>query len=93
VLGVGVEPTKARGRLIYSQMRLTTSLTQQIVKCNEPPVGFEPTTCCLQNSCSAAELRWQNKRYDTPKIISQYEDNFKPFPRLEASLVIDDIFL
>ena len=28
VLGVGFEPTEAQGRLIYSQMRLTTSLTQ-----------------------------------------------------------------
>jgi hypothetical protein len=25
----------------------------------EPSVGFEPTTCCLQNSCSATELRRQ----------------------------------
>ncbi len=24
----------------------------------EPPVGIEPTTHCLQNSCSTAELRW-----------------------------------
>ncbi len=24
----------------------------------EPPVGFEPTTHCLQNSSSTAELRW-----------------------------------
>ena len=24
----------------------------------EPPNGFEPLTCCLRNSCSAAELRW-----------------------------------
>ncbi|SVB36958.1 uncharacterized protein METZ01_LOCUS189812 [marine metagenome] len=22
----------------------------------EPTVGFEPTTCCLQNSCSTTEL-------------------------------------
>ncbi|TSC91710.1 MAG: hypothetical protein CEN90_174, partial [Parcubacteria group bacterium Licking1014_17] len=25
----------------------------------EPAVGFGPTTYCLQNSCSAAELRWR----------------------------------
>jgi hypothetical protein len=25
---------------------------------HEPAVGFEPTTYCLQNNCSAAELRW-----------------------------------
>ena len=24
----------------------------------EPPVGIEPTTCCLRNNCSASELRW-----------------------------------
>ncbi len=24
----------------------------------EPAVGFEPTACCLRNSCSAPELRW-----------------------------------
>ena len=24
-----------------------------------PAVGIEPTPYCLQNSCSAAELRWQ----------------------------------
>ena len=24
----------------------------------EPPEGFEPTTYCLQNSCSTVELRW-----------------------------------
>src|SRR3989344_437210 len=27
----------------------------------EPPLGFEPRTYCLQNSCSAAELRWRKK--------------------------------
>ena len=26
----------------------------------KPAVGIEPTTYCLQNSCSATELRWQN---------------------------------
>src|SRR3989344_5719313 len=26
----------------------------------EPPVGIEPTTYCLQNSCSTTELGWQN---------------------------------
>jgi hypothetical protein len=30
VLGEGFEPPKAQGRLIYSQMRLTTSLSQHI---------------------------------------------------------------
>jgi integrase len=25
----------------------------------KPPVGFEPTTCGLQNRCSTAELRWR----------------------------------
>ena len=25
----------------------------------EPPVGFEPTTCSLQVSCSTPELRWR----------------------------------
>lgn len=25
----------------------------------EPAVGFEPTACCLRNSCSAPELRWR----------------------------------
>ena len=25
----------------------------------EPPGGFEPSTCCLRNSCSTPELRWQ----------------------------------
>jgi hypothetical protein len=29
---VGFEPTKAQGRLIYSQARLTTSVTAQVVK-------------------------------------------------------------
>jgi hypothetical protein len=24
----------------------------------EPPLGFEPRTYCLQNSCSTTELRW-----------------------------------
>lgn len=29
----------------------------------EPVVGFEPTTGCLQNSCSTTELNWRlNKR-------------------------------
>jgi hypothetical protein len=28
------------------------------VKRMEPPNGFEPLTCCLQNSCSTTELRW-----------------------------------
>ena len=28
MLGVGIEPTKARGRQIYSLLRLTTSLSQ-----------------------------------------------------------------
>ncbi len=32
VLGVGFEPTKAGDRQIYSLLRLTTSLSQQIVK-------------------------------------------------------------
>src|SRR3989344_9156898 len=27
----------------------------------KPPLGFEPRTYCLQNSCSTAELRWRNK--------------------------------
>ncbi len=27
-------------------------------KCVEPTDGFEPSTCCLRNSCSATELRW-----------------------------------
>ena len=25
----------------------------------EPPLGFEPRTCGLQNRCSAIELRWR----------------------------------
>lgn len=54
VLGEGVEPPKAQGRLIYSQMRLTTSLSQ--LAHMEPTEGFEPTTRCLQNSRSTTEL-------------------------------------
>src|SRR3972149_6468000 len=30
------------------------SIGQRLV----PTVGFEPTTCCLRNSCSTTELRW-----------------------------------
>ncbi len=31
----------------------------KFLKLFEPSVGFEPTTCCLQNSCSTTELRRQ----------------------------------
>ena len=49
------------GRLVYSQVRLTTPPSQRCREC-EPTVRFELTTCCLQNSCSTTELsrRWCN---------------------------------
>ena len=31
--------------------------TRFVSRAVEPAVGFEPTTCCLQNSCSTPELR------------------------------------
>jgi hypothetical protein len=54
--GRGSRTPEDISRLIYSQMRLTTSLSQPILFM-EPPVGFEPTTYTLQKCCSTVELR------------------------------------
>ncbi len=65
VLSERFELPQTKCRLIYSQVRLTAPPTQ-LSKWNktlrlpiilEPSVGFGPTTCCLQNSCSTTELR------------------------------------
>ena len=45
----------------------------------EPAVGFEPTACCLRNSCSAPELRWRFPAY----ILS----SFRPIPNRTCALI------
>ncbi len=59
------------GRQFYRLMRLSTPPSLHIwlpanltdnncpITSLEPSDGFEPTTCCLQNSCSTTELRRQ----------------------------------
>ena len=54
----------------------------------EPPLGFEPRTYCLQNSCSAAELRWHylyggQARICTLEGVSQ---QIYSLPRLTTSV-------
>lgn len=57
--GGGIRTPEDVRRLIYSQLRLATSLPQRVILVMylEPTEGFEPTTRCLQNSRSATELR------------------------------------
>ncbi len=57
--GRGSRTPEGVSRLIYSQMRLTTSLSQHDIHL-EPTEGFEPTTRCLQNSRSTTELHRHN---------------------------------
>ncbi|SVC34496.1 uncharacterized protein METZ01_LOCUS287350, partial [marine metagenome] len=43
---------------VYKTAALPLSYGGLEIVSMEPPVGIEPTTCCLRNSCSASELRW-----------------------------------
>src|SRR5690349_19401439 len=38
----------------------------------EPAVGFEPTACCLRNSCSAPELRWRGGMTEAYMVHTQW---------------------
>ena len=40
----------------------------------EPTVGFEPTTCGLQNRCSTTELRWHAAPDSTAKYFTKSLD-------------------
>ena len=58
--------------------------------CWEPVVGFEPTTCCLRNSCSAAELhRHRSPRRDSNPGPQSYQDCALP-PELRGHHAGDD---
>jgi hypothetical protein len=48
---------RRQSQLIYSQSRLTASVTALVYVPPEPTDGVEPTTYGLQNRCSAIELR------------------------------------
>jgi hypothetical protein len=48
---------RRQSQLIYSQSRLTASVTALVYVRPEPTDGVEPTTYGLQNRCSAIELR------------------------------------
>ena len=60
MLGVGFEPTKPfRAPDLQSGafVRSAIPALKPVKTYNEPTSGFEPLTCCLQNSYSTAELR------------------------------------
>lgn len=55
--GKGFEPLTPPGVTVFKTVALNHSATLPIIL--EPIVGIEPTTCCLQGSCSTIELYWQ----------------------------------
>ena len=60
VEGEGVEPPKPEGQLGYSQRSSPMHAPpREGKKSMELTVSFDLTTCCLQDSCSAVELRQQ----------------------------------
>lgn len=55
--------TRTHNSLILSQVRLPIAPPKYVLlKPFEPQVGFEPTTCSLQVSCSTIEPLGQNKQ-------------------------------
>ena len=50
----------------------------------EPKEGFEPTTCCLQNSCSTTELLRRRNQYTLLRFVVQALDILR-----RKSLTID----
>jgi hypothetical protein len=50
----GFEPSRPYGHYALNVARLPIPPLRRVL---EPTIGFEPMTCCLRNSCSAAELR------------------------------------
>src|SRR5947209_3257055 len=66
----GFEPSRPYGHYALNVARLPIPPLRHEV---EPTIGFEPMTCCLRNSCSAAELRRPCDRTDstTPASATQ----------------------
>src|SRR5215472_9263900 len=58
----GFEPSRPNGHYALNVARLPIPPLRHEV---EPTIGFEPMTCCLRNSCSAAELRRPSDRRDS----------------------------
>ena len=66
VLGAGFEPAEPLRATVLQTVAIVHSAipADQLVQDKlEPTVGFEPTTYCLQNSCSTAEL---NRQFNFP---------------------------
>jgi hypothetical protein len=66
----GFEPSRPYGHYALNVARLPIPPLRPM----EPTIGFEPMTCCLRNSCSAAELRRRSRRRDSTmrQIQAQY---------------------
>ena len=66
----GFEPSRPNGHYALNVARLPIPPLRHEV---EPTIGFEPMTCCLRNSCSAAELRRPYAAQDStmPRVAMQ----------------------
>ena len=74
----GFEPSRPNGHYALNVARLPIPPLRHEV---EPTIGFEPMTCCLRNSCSAAELR----RPFAARILSRDPAECNGTPRAHAS--------
>jgi hypothetical protein len=71
----GFEPSRPNGHYALNVARLPIPPLRHEV---EPTIGFEPMTCCLRNSCSAAELRRPCDRRDSTTAVHTLQHADRP---------------
>jgi hypothetical protein len=77
----GFEPSRPNGHYALNVARLPIPPLRHEV---EPTIGFEPMTCCLRNSCSAAELRRPYDRRDSTMAFRTLQHVHLPPPSTAA---------